>query len=223
MNNLELWNKVRAVPETAQKKITGGRLNGKTDINPMWRIKVLTEQFGPCGFGWRYLITDKWLEAGANDEMAAFVNVNLYIKVGDAWSEAIPGTGGSMFIAKEKSGPYTSDECYKMALTDALSVACKALGIGADIYWSGDNSKYDKPAEAPKQANDRIDTVQVNILKRECVGLDGKPDREQIDRLKAVYTRYGYTKAEEIKVQDFEKIKREFIESALPFDVNEHE
>ena len=51
------------------------------------------------------------------------------------WSKPIVGVGGSMFIAKEKSGPYTSDEAYKMALTDAISVSCKALGIAADIYW----------------------------------------------------------------------------------------
>ena len=48
MSNLDLYNKVRTVPPEAQKKITGGRLNGMTDINPMWRIKALTEQFGIC-------------------------------------------------------------------------------------------------------------------------------------------------------------------------------
>ena len=35
-----------------------------------------------------------------------------------------------------------NDEAFKMAETDALSVACKKLGIGADIYWAGDNTKY---------------------------------------------------------------------------------
>jgi len=45
-------------------------------------------------------------------------------------------------VAKESKGLYTNDECFKMALTDAISVSCKALGFGADIYWSGDNTKY---------------------------------------------------------------------------------
>ena len=49
MGNLDLYDKVRAVPKEAQKQISGGRLNGMTDINPMWRIKTLTEQFGVCG------------------------------------------------------------------------------------------------------------------------------------------------------------------------------
>jgi hypothetical protein len=57
-----------------------------------------------------------------------------------------------MFIAKEKSGLYTSDEAYKMALTDAISVSCKALGIAADIYWSKDNTKYTK-TEEPKETS----------------------------------------------------------------------
>lgn len=52
MDNLELYNKVRNVPQEAKKEIKGGRLKGMTDINPMWRIKTLTEQFGICGMGW---------------------------------------------------------------------------------------------------------------------------------------------------------------------------
>lgn len=142
MSNLDLWEKVQEVPENAQKSITGGRLKGMTDINPMWRLRMLTEQFGPCGIGWRYTIENKHLEEGANGERAAFVDINLYYKVGDIWSEPIPGTGGSSFISNEKNGKYTSDECFKMALTDAISVACKALGFGADVYWSCGGSKY---------------------------------------------------------------------------------
>ena len=57
-NNLEIYNKVRQVPESAQKTIKGGRLKGMTDINPMWRIKTLTDLFGPCGIGWYYEVKD---------------------------------------------------------------------------------------------------------------------------------------------------------------------
>lgn len=143
--NLKYYERFRKVPEEAKKKITGGRLSGMSDINPMWRIKTLTEQFGICGIGWKYSITKQWIETGGKDEKAAFTNIELFIKVGSEWSDAIPGTGGSSFIAAEKNGLYTSDECFKMALTDALSVACKALGIGADVYFERD--KYDKKPE----------------------------------------------------------------------------
>ena len=152
--NDELYQIFRAVPSEAKKEIKGGRLNGKTDINPMWRIKALTEAFGPCGIGWWYVIKDKRLEAGSDGEVSAFVDIDLYYKYSGEVSQPIPGTGGSAFVAKERNGLYTSDECFKMALTDAISVACKALGVGADVYWDKDNTKYtkaDRPAEeAPK-------------------------------------------------------------------------
>lgn len=155
MDNLEIYNKVRSVPESAKKEIGAGRLKGKTDINPMWRIKILTEKFGTCGIGWKYNNVRYWLERGANDEISAFCSLELKVKVDDEWSEPIPGIGGSAFVAKEKNGLYTSDECYKMALTDALSVACKALGIGADVYWDKDATKYTK--NVVKSDNDKED------------------------------------------------------------------
>ena len=141
-NNLSLWEAVRYCPREAQRTITGGRLNNFTDISPIWRMKVLTEQFGPCGFGWYYEITDKWNEADGLGQIATFVQINLYVKNGDEWSKPIVGMGGSAFVKKEGSNLHTSDEAYKMALTDAISVSCKALGIAADIYWSKDTTKY---------------------------------------------------------------------------------
>ena len=51
-DNLSIYERVRSVPAEAKKAIEAGRLKGKSDINPMWRIKKLTEVFGPVGFGW---------------------------------------------------------------------------------------------------------------------------------------------------------------------------
>lgn len=55
-DNLSIYSAVCNPPSEALKPIKGGRLVGKSDINPMWRIKTLTEQFGPCGIGWGYTI-----------------------------------------------------------------------------------------------------------------------------------------------------------------------
>lgn len=143
MENLKIYEAARKVPNEALKPIQAGRLKGKSDINPMWRIKKLTEIFGPCGIGWKYTIVKQWMEPAAGGEIAAFCDIDLYVKKDGEWSDPIPGTGGSMFVAKEKSGLYASDECYKMALTDAISVACKALGFAADVYWDRDPTKYD--------------------------------------------------------------------------------
>jgi hypothetical protein len=180
--NLEIYEKVRAVPKEAQKTIGSGKLKGYTDINPMWRIKTLTEQFGICGVGWYYKITEKRLEKGHDDNnVAAFVDIELYVKQNGEWSQPIVGTGGSAFVQYFKTAGYaeTSDECFKMALTDAISVACKALGIGADVYWAADRTKYDAPpagdgngkaapkapeAKVPPQPSTAEQIVEINQL-----------------------------------------------------------
>lgn len=154
MSNMEIYDKLKSVPEKAQKQITGGRLKGMTDIKPMWRIEKLTEVFGMCGIGWKAPITNKEIIDGANGEKIAVVDIDLFVKVDGEWTEAIQGTGGSSFIANEKNGLYTSDECFKMAYTDALSVACKSLGMGADIYWG--DSKY-------KTTTEITETNEINI------------------------------------------------------------
>ena len=132
--NLEYYNRLKECPDKAKRQIKGGRLAGMSDVNPMWRIMKMTEVFGMCGFGWKYEITNQWNESYGN-EVKTYCNINLYVKIGNEWSAPIQGTGGSSFVSNEKSGTYVSDENYKMALTDALSVAMKALGMAADVYW----------------------------------------------------------------------------------------
>lgn len=146
--NLKLWNAVREVPKEAQKPIKGGRLSGMTDINPIWRVKAITEQYGPCGIGWKYTVDKRWTEKGCHDQVVVFVDVSVFIKHDGQWSEGIPGTGGSMLTAKEKNGPHTSDECFKMATTDAIGVSLKFLGLGSDIYWQGQDCKYYRSEKA---------------------------------------------------------------------------
>ena len=148
MDDMTIYNLARSVPDEAQKPIAAGRLKGMTDINPMWRIKRLTEIFGPCGLGWWYEIKDKHiLDDPVTKQSAAIVDIDLYYRWNGEVSQPIPGTGGGAFVSQERNGPYMSDECYKMALTDALSVAAKALGIGADIYYAKDRDKYSDNAE----------------------------------------------------------------------------
>ena len=144
MKNLEIYDKFRSVPQEAKKEIGAGRLKGFTDINPMWRIKMLTEQFGVCGFGWYTEIIEQKIIDGSDNQKAAFVTINLFVKIDNEWSKPIQGVGGSSFVTNERNGLYTSDECFKMAYTDALSIACKSLGMGADVYFAKDRTKYDQ-------------------------------------------------------------------------------
>ena len=151
MDNLSLYNRFREVPQEAKKTIKGGKLNGFTDINPMWRIKKLTEEFGECGFGWYYEEVERWKET-CGQEVAVFVKINLYTKRNNEWSHPIMGVGGSKMVQLFKGGEVVdfSDEAYKMALTDAISIACKALGMAADVYFANDRTKYDTQPAQPQ-------------------------------------------------------------------------
>lgn len=147
---MTLYNNFRVVPDEAKKPIKGGKLNGFTDINPMWRIKKLTEEFGECGFGWYYEEVERWKET-CGQEVAVFVKIHLYTKRNDVWSAPIVGIGGSKMVQLFKGGEVVdfSDEAYKMALTDAISIACKALGMAADVYFANDRTKYDVQPSQP--------------------------------------------------------------------------
>ena len=174
-DNLNIWNQVCRPPEMALKKIAGGRLSGMTDIKPQWRYKVMTEVFGPCGSGWSYDIVRTWTEQGPAGEVMAFVMINLKIK---GYEYSIPGLGGSALIAKETAGLRASDEAYKMATTDALSVAMKQLGVGADIYmglWDG--SKY--KTEGPQKITH--DPVNEERVKTAASWLQKKIDEDDIE------------------------------------------
>lgn len=172
---LEVWNKLKQPPSSALRTIKGGRLQGFTDVNPQWRYQAMTEQFGICGIGWKYDIKRVWSEPAPDNQVFAFAEVNLFVRANshqynplvnpegalsiydarrDAWSDPIPGIGGSMLVVKESLGLHASDEGYKMAITDALSVAMKMLGVAADIYaglWDG--SKY-------KETTQTVETPQ---------------------------------------------------------------
>ena len=163
-NNLWLYEKYKDVPKDALKPFNNGSFKG-TEIKSMWRIKALTETFGPCGFGWYYDIVRTWKEEGVNNEVLCFAEIKLYVKHDGEWSKGISATGGSKLVKWYSSKAYNdnSDEGYKMALTAAFGVACKYLGIGASIYWDKEKGKYtegdeddkkgknqEKPSNAPK-------------------------------------------------------------------------
>lgn len=166
--NLVIYETVRNPPAEAKRQFTrAGGFKG-TDINTMWRIKVLTEMFGPCGFGWYQETVKKWTEQYDANHVKAFADVNLYIKIDGMWSKPISGTGGNTFIDRVFKKEYdeyrnvkknqdgsikgsweivVNDECFKMAETDAFGSACKKLGIGADVYWENDRTKYSVSSE----------------------------------------------------------------------------
>lgn len=157
---VKIYESLARPPKDALREIQAGKLKGKTDINPQWRYKAMTEKFGLVGIGWKYEVQKLWTEQGAGNEKLAFAQVAVFLKNGETWSEPIVGIGGSRLVALEKGAAVSNDEGYKMAVTDAFSTALKMIGVAADIYagrWDGTKYKNEPQENAqtpqpPKQA-----------------------------------------------------------------------
>lgn len=177
--NMLIYEGHREPPKEALRTIGAGRLKGFSDINPMWRIKALTEEFGPCGIGWYYTVDKQWLEPCGN-ETVAFVNISLFVKVLGEWSQPIFGNGGSKIIQQERNGAYVNDECFKMALTDAIGNASKQLGIAADVYWNNDRTKYET---ATTEGTPKTEQNGSLAQKQETTNNEAPiPEPEQVDQ-----------------------------------------
>lgn len=167
---MRFYAQVQDTPKEAQKPFNNGRFSG-TDINPMWRIKKLTEVFGPAGFGWwTQNVTYRFENAEQTKETAVFCELELVVVDPDTKIESHPiyGVGGNTFVALRKNGPQSSDEAMKMAYTDALSIACKALGFSHDIYYQADRTKYtsasaDDVSPSPEDYKAITDRIQKGI------------------------------------------------------------
>ena len=161
--NMRFYGQVQDTPKEAQKSFNNGRFSG-TDINPMWRIKKLTEVFGPCGFGWwTQNVKYNFVTSEQTNEVAVFCELELVVvdPETDLESHPIYGVGGNTFVAQRKSGPQSSDEAMKMAYTDALSIACKALGFSHDIYYQADRTKYTSMEAEPSPEDYKVITDRI--------------------------------------------------------------
>ncbi|MBO7681883.1 MAG: hypothetical protein J6T17_03910 [Clostridia bacterium] len=209
------------MPQEARKKITGGKLNGMTDINPVWRLMRLTELFGPVGFGWNIREVDRWTNECAG-EVAAFVKVELIICMDGTWSQPIEGTGGSKLCGKGH-GDGINDEAWKMATTDAISVACKSLGMAADIYFEKGaylGTKYEQPFTASRKTAPSVNilppaTAPSNAEYWAIVRAygDGKPTKSGGDYRKTFIETYNPTPEMldkfDLDVQDYKAAKQD--------------
>lgn len=147
---LEYWERLNKAPKQYLKKIEFGALKGKSDINPQWRMMAMTDVFGPVGIGWKYEIVRDWTVTAPSGVVMVFVEVAVYVKHLEEWSAKIPGIGGSELVELAKGDLKHNDEGYKMATTDALSVAFKALGVAAEIYLGNfDGTKYRDEVKRP--------------------------------------------------------------------------
>lgn len=202
--NMEIWDKVKRPPEDALKTIKAGRLKGMTDVNPQWRIEVMTKIFGPIGIGWYYnVIKETFLDCG--DQISVFIDIELFINHNEEWSKPIHGSGGKGLYVKEHSGLHMNDEAKKMAETDALGTAMKKLGVASDIYkglWDG--SKYVMTKEeADKDNKERREAKRLQKAKGDWFDPMLKLD---VMALQEAFEASGYTSDKDEKEEMFREL-----------------
>jgi hypothetical protein len=106
-----------------------------------------------------------------------------------------------MLIVQESAGLHTSDEAYKMATTDALSVAMKQLGVAADIYLGHNNeSKYSNPSGSKGSAK-KATVKQIAYMDKQITS-SGK----SADCFTAIKEKFGTDKLEEIGIGDVTEV-----------------
>ncbi len=167
MKNLEKWNQLARVPVSHLKTIQFGALKGKSDINPQWRYKAMTEVYGECGKDWNHRLVNTEIVDGANGEVLIFVEVAVW--VGDIASldqKEFTGVGGDKIVVKDKNGLRSNDEAMKMAYTDALGTALKYVGVASEIYEGNfDGSKYADPTDATALAEqERYENMIADLM-----------------------------------------------------------
>ena len=59
---VKLFESAKKPPSDALKPIEAGKLKGKNEISPLWRMEKMTDMFGQYGNGWKIEIIEKWKE-----------------------------------------------------------------------------------------------------------------------------------------------------------------
>lgn len=148
-DNTVIWNSWASTEPQYLKsfKKTGG-FSGLS-IDPVYRIRSLTERFGPCGIGWGFVQEDQWSDGGSG-AYVVYVRGHLWYMHEGERVQTMSHTGGTICDR-------APDEAYKMAETDALGKCCLDLGMAADVYMGvHDSDKYQDdrpPTYRPNQAD----------------------------------------------------------------------
>lgn len=138
-DNLRIWNTLAKTDPAHTKGFSrAGGFKG-TAVKPMWVIKRLTEQFGPCGEGWG-IGEPSFQVVDAAGEILVYCTVSCWH---GSPENTLYGVGGDKVVTKRQNGPFCDDEAFKKAFTDAVNNAFKFVGVAADIHMGlFDDSKY---------------------------------------------------------------------------------
>lgn len=177
MNTLELWNKFEKTDSRFVKDFNKAGFRGSA-INPMYIVRELTKEFGPCGIGWKLEIEDeKYVEGpvlsdGVSRSMVHVVRGVLRYVVDGKWCGTGPQYGQTMMVGENKNGVYCDEEAPKKSCTDLLSKCASLIGVAQDIYLGGlgfKDNKYtaEEPAKAAPKAEKPKKTTTKKAPKKE--------------------------------------------------------
>jgi hypothetical protein len=142
VTNMRIWDALSKTDPSQTKPFSrAGGFKG-TAIKPIWIIKRLTEQFGPCGVGWGIGARPHFeMVHSQTGEVLVYCTVACWHGNPD---NELYGVGGDKAVSLRSSGTlFHDDEAFKKAFTDAVNNAFKFVGVAADIHMGMfDDSKY---------------------------------------------------------------------------------
>ena len=161
--NMEIWEQLEKTNPKYTKPVNKG-WGPITTIDPMYQIKMMTNQFGPIGKGWSYHVnyhyTDKLI----------FAEVSIKYCLDAEWREFGPVCSVAPL---GKNNGKLDDEAPKKAMTDALTKAFSHIGLCADVFLNEfDGNKYviddfDDQNSVKKTTGSTLNNNVANIKRRQ--------------------------------------------------------
>lgn len=221
--NLAMWNRLMPTNPKYTKAFDRGGFKG-TATNGTYIVQRLTEEFGPCGIGWRFVIEDDRVQEGhtlKNGDKAKLhivrghldyrADTDMACEV-DGWFSTSPQFGQTMLVGENKYGTFTDEEAPKKSITDAISKCAVLLGIAADVHLGlFDDSKYVNDRKREEAAEVPFPTAEKTVLDRQTPAEDipratAAPDAPQENDLTIARQVFSLVKSVCEKAEDVAEI-----------------
>jgi hypothetical protein len=194
---MRIWDALSKTDPAQTKSFSrAGGFKG-TAVKPMWVVKRLTEEFGPCGEGWGIGRPHFEVVHGGPGEALVYCTVSCWHGSPD---NELWGVGGDRVATMRKSGePFFDDEAFKKAFTDAVNNAFKFVGVAADIHMGlFDDSKYVAEVTKEFEGNGKLPGIHKIKQRLNKLMLDG----DKADDLEAFNALVHDCKDELTKIRD---------------------
>lgn len=178
-DHMAMWNRLMPTNPKYTKQFDRGGFKG-TATNGTYIVQRLTEEFGPCGQGWRFVIEEEIVRDGhklKSGDTAKLHVIRGHIEYGPVtmtdltgqpalhWLSTSPQFGQTMLVGENKYGTFTDEEAPKKSITDCISKCAVLLGIAADVHlglfddvkYVNDRKKEEAAESAPAATDEAAD------------------------------------------------------------------